>query len=107
MSDFLSWVTHGVKRDRFELDSRAGVTLFTVVAVLMLVAAVYLVLVSRTAAQGRYIEWLQGEVCRLQRENEQTEVRIAEASAFTRVMSRAEALGFVPAEQVEFLPGVE
>ncbi|MGD2179236.1 MAG: hypothetical protein PVG71_15600 [Anaerolineae bacterium] len=105
MSDFLAWVTHGVKRGRFELDSRAAVALSAVVAVLMLVAALYLALVSRTAAQGRYIERLQVEVFRLQRENEQTAVRIAEACALPRVMSRAEALGFVPAEHVEFLTG--
>jgi hypothetical protein len=103
MSDFLSWVTHGVKRGRFELDSRAIVALFAVVLALTLVTALYLALVSRTAAQGRYIERLQAEIFRLQRENQQVAVRIAEARALPRVMRRAEALGFVPAEQVEFL----
>ena len=103
MSDFLAWVTHGAKRGRFELDSRAAVALFAVIVALTLVTASYLALVSRTAAQGRYIERLQAEVFRLQRRNEQTAVRIAEACAIPRVMGRAEALGFVPAEQVEFL----
>jgi hypothetical protein len=103
MSDFLAWVTHGVKRGRFELDSRAAVALLAVVTALTLVTAVYLALVSRTAAQGRYIESLQAEVFRLQRENEQTAVKIAEACALPRVMGRAEELGFVPVEQVEFL----
>ncbi|MGD8996785.1 MAG: hypothetical protein PVH80_01640 [Anaerolineae bacterium] len=106
MSDFLAWVTHGVKRGRFELDSRAAVALFPV-ALLMLAAALYLALVSRTAAQGRYIEQLQAEIFRLQRQNEQTAVEIAEACALPHVLRRAEALGFVPAEQVEFLTGSE
>ena len=105
MSDFLAWVTHGVKRGRFELDSRATVALFAVVGALTLVTSLYLALVSRTAAQGRYIEQLQAEVFRLQRENEQTMVGIAEQCAIPRVMGRAEALGFVPAEHVEFLTG--
>jgi hypothetical protein len=107
MSDFLSWVTHGVKRGRFELNSRAVVALFAAVVALTLVTALYLALVSRTAAQGRHIERLQAEVFRLQRENQQTAVAIAEACALPRVMSRAEALGFVPADQVEFLTGSE
>ncbi|MGD8244086.1 MAG: hypothetical protein PVG25_01820 [Anaerolineae bacterium] len=107
MSDFLTWVTHGVKRGRFELDSRGAVIVVAAVALLVFVAAFYLALVSGTAAQGRYIERLQVEVFRLQRENEHTAVRIAEACAFPQVMSRAEALGFVPAQHVEFLTGLE
>jgi hypothetical protein len=103
MSDFLSWVTHGVKRGRFEPDSRATVVLFASVAALTLVTILYLGLVGRTAAQGRHIERLQVQVFHLQRENERTAVRIAEVCAINRVMDRAEALGFAPAEQVEFL----
>jgi hypothetical protein len=105
MSDFLAWVTHGVKRGRFELDSRAVVALSAVVAALTLVTALYLALVSRTAARGRYIERLQVEVFRLQRENQEMSVMIAEASALPRVLSRAEILGFAPADNVEFLTG--
>jgi hypothetical protein len=77
--------------------------LFTIGAVLVLVAGLYLALVSRTAAQGRRIEQLQMEVFRLQRENEQLAVEIAESSAIPVLMERASTLGFVPAEHVEFL----
>jgi cell division protein FtsL len=73
------------------------------VATLTLVAALYLGLVSRTAAQGRHIEQLQADVFRLQRENQQLAVEIADVSAVSRLMARARALGFVPAEQVQFL----
>lgn len=103
MSDFLEWATHGVKRGWFELDSRPVVLLSTIVVVLTLVVGLYLGLVGRTAAQGRRIEQLQTEIFRLQRENEQLAVEIAEVTAFPRLMERARALGFVPAEQVEFL----
>jgi hypothetical protein len=105
MSDFLSWATHGVKRGRFELDSRAFVALFAIVVALTLVTALYLALVSQTAAQGRHIERLQAEVFQLQRENQQMAVTIAETCAIPQMRSRAGALGFVPAEQVEFLTG--
>jgi cell division protein FtsL len=103
MSSFLEWATHGVKRGRLELDSRPVVLLFGIVVVLALVAALYLALVSRTAAQGRRIEQLQTEVFRLQRENERLAVEIADVSAIPRLIERANALGFAPAEQVEFL----
>lgn len=103
MSSFLEWATHGVRRGRLELDSRPIVLLFTIGAVLVLVAGLYLALVSRTAAQGRRIEQLQMEVFRLQRENEQLAVEIAESSAIPVLMERASTLGFVPAEHVEFL----
>lgn len=103
MSHFLDWATHGVKRGRLEFRSRPGMLLSTVVAVLVLVAAIYLALVSRTAAQGRHIEQLQTEIFRLQRENEQLTVVIAEVSAIPELMERARMLGFAPAQQVEYL----
>ncbi len=105
MSDFLEWVTHGVKRGRFEMDSRAVVALSVVVGALAVVTALYLMLISRTAARGRYIEELQAEVFRLQRENHQLAVEIAEESAVSRLWERAEALGFEPAEGIEFVAG--
>lgn len=103
MSDFLDWATHGVKRGWLEIDSRPVVLLSVIVGVLTVVAALYLGLVSRTAAQGRRIEQLQTEIFALQRTNEQLAVDIAAASATSRLRERATALGFVPAEQVEFL----
>ena len=103
MSDFLEWATHGVKREWFESDSRPVVLLSALAAILVLVASLYLMLVSRTAAQGRHIEQLQAKVFSLQRANEQLAVEIADVSAIPRLMERAEALGFVPAERVEFL----
>jgi cell division protein FtsL len=105
MSDFWEWATHGVKRGWLELDSRPIVFLSTVGVVLTLVAALYLGFVGRTAAQGRRIEQLQTDIFQLQRENEQLEVEIGKVSAFPRLMERATALGFVPADRVEFSVG--
>ena len=103
MSHFLEWASHGVKRGRLELRSRPMAVLSVIVVVMTLVAAVYLMLVSRTAAQGRRIEQLQSEIFRVQRENEQLAVEIAEVSAMPRLMERAAALGFAGPERVEFL----
>jgi hypothetical protein len=107
MSHFLEWVTHGAKRGRFEMDSRAAVALSIVVGALTVVTALYLILISRTAARGRYIEELQAEMFRLERENQQLTVRIAEESAIARVRERAQALGFAPAQEIEFVAGSE
>ncbi len=104
MSDFMEWVTHGIRRGRFEMDPRTALYLFALVAGLTLVVALYLVLVSRTAACGRHIEQLQDELFRLQRENEQLEVDVARAGSMSRLWERAIELGFVSAEWVEYLP---
>jgi cell division protein FtsB len=103
VSDFIQWVTHGVKRGRFEMGRRTALYLLAIVMALTVTAALYLMLVSRTAARGRHIQQLQAELFRLQRENQQLEVEIAKESAITNIWSRAIELGFIPAEQVEYL----
>jgi len=103
VSDFMQWVVHGVKRGRFELDRRTALYSLALVTVLALIAALYLVLVGQTAARGRHIQQLEAELSRLQRENEQLEVEIAREGSASRLWERAVELGFLPAEQVEFL----
>lgn len=103
MADFMEWVTHGVRRSRLEMNPRLVVVLAAAGTLVTLVGILYLLLVSYTAAQGRHIEDLQVEFFRLRRENAQLEVEIAEASAIARLQQRAAELGFVPAEQIEYL----
>ena len=99
----MQWVTHGIKRGRFEMSRRTLVYFAVIVALLVLVAALYLMLVSRTAAQGRHIEQLREELAWLKKENEQLEVEIAKVDSVSRLWNRAIELGFVPADQVEYL----
>jgi cell division protein FtsL len=99
----MKWMTHGIKRGRFDMNRRTAVYLSMIVLVLTLAAALYLMLVSRTAARGRHIQQLQVELFRLQRESEQLEVEIAKESTVPRLWERATETGFVSAEQVEFL----
>ncbi len=103
MSDFLEWVTHGVKRRQLGMDSHAAVALSIVAGVLAMVTALYLILVGRIAARGRSIEGLKAEIFRLERENQHITVEIAAESAVFRLEERAEALGFVPAEEIEYV----
>ena len=104
MSDFMQLVAHGIRRGQFEVSRRAALHLFALVVGLTLAAALYLMLVSRTAARGRHIQQLQAELFQLQRENEQLEVEIAREGAVPRVWERAIEMGLAPAERVEFLP---
>ena len=103
MSDFMQWMTHGIKRGRFEMDRRLAVYVLTFVLVLTVTAALYLTLVSRTAARGRRIQQLEVELFRLQREIEQLEVEIAREGSVPHLWERANELGFLPPEQVEFV----
>jgi cell division protein FtsB len=103
MSDFTQWVTHGIKRGRFEMSSRTALYLCTFIVILTLVAALYLTLVSRTAARGRHIEQLQTELFRLQRENAQLELENAKMGSIPQLWERAAELGFAPAKRVDFL----
>ena len=103
MSDFMTWVTHGMKRGKFEMGQREVRYVVATGVALALVAALYLVLVSRTAAQGRHVQQLRAELLWLERENEQLEVAVARAGSVLGLSARAEDLEFVPAEQVEFL----
>ena len=106
MSEFMEWVTHGIKRGRLEMRPRAVLYMASLVVTLTLVAAMYLMLVSRTAARGRHIQQLQDEWFHLQRENEQLELELAREGSVWRVRERAIELGFAPVEEIEFLQPV-
>lgn len=103
MGELRQWITHGIKRGRFEMSPRVAIGVFALTIALMLVAVLYLMLVSQTAARGRHIEQLQAELARLQRENAQLEVDIAREGAISRLIQRAHELGLAPAGQIEFL----
>lgn len=103
MSSFMQWVTHGIKRGRFEMSRRTALYTLTIVVCLTLIAVVYLMLVSRTAARGRRIEQMRWELVWLEKENKHLEVLIAEQSSATGVLERAIEQGFVPARQVEYI----
>lgn len=100
---FMQWVTHGIKRGRFEMSPRAVLYVGALVVAMTLVATIYLTLVSRTAACGRHIEQLRTELSWLRRENEQLEVEVAEEGSISRLWERTVGLGLAPAEQVEFI----
>jgi len=107
VSDFVGWVTHGIKRGRFTWNRRQIGYALALAAAAVLVGALYLTVVSHNAAQGRHIQSLRADLSALERENAQLEVLVASTGAFANLSQRAAALGLVPAEHVEFLRAAE
>ena len=103
MSEFMAWMTHGIKRGRSRMGQRAVLYSLVAIGTLTLITVLYLVLVSGTAAQGRRIQELQAEVFKLEREAQQLEVAVARAGSVSNLKERAREQGFVPAKEVEFL----
>ncbi|NLE45033.1 MAG: hypothetical protein GX620_09960 [Chloroflexi bacterium] len=103
MSDFIAWASHGSRHGHPEHDGRKSLKLTILAVGVVLVLVIYLVLTSVTAAQGRKIQDLQGEIFSLQQENAQIEVDIAREVSIPRLMTRVHEKGYVPAEAVDFL----
>jgi cell division protein FtsL len=103
MSSFMQWVTHGIKRGRFEMSRRTAFYALAIVIVVTLIAVVYLMLVSRTAARGRRVEQMRWDLIWLEKENKHLEVQIAEKSSATGLLKRAAEQGFVQAQEVEYI----
>jgi hypothetical protein len=104
-TSFATWVKHGIKRGRFEWDRQKITYALALLVALTFAAALYLVLVSHTAMQGRHIERLRSELLRLEAENERLQEQIARAASVPHLAERATQLGFAPlvAGQVEYL----
>jgi hypothetical protein len=74
-----------------------------VVALALLLVGVYLVQSSQIVTTGRYVEMLRRDLAILRRENALRLTSIAEAASAAKLLERAAALGFQPAERVEFV----
>ena len=103
MSDFMEWMRHGIKRDGLEMGQRTASYLIAFLAAGTLLIALHLLLVSRTAAQGRRVEQLRDDLYRLEMEHEQLQVEIAMESSILVLLKRVEELDLSPAEHADFL----
>lgn len=107
MSGFMELMRHGIKREGFEISRRTVSYLIAFLATGTLIVALHLILVSRTAVQGRRIEQLREDLYGLEMETEQLAVEIAEASSILKLLQRVEELDLSPAQHVEFLSSGE
>ena len=92
-----------MRRGPPEMDRRMFFVVLAVIVVIAMVAAMYLVVVSRTANQGRRIQRLRRELADKERNNAHLEVSIARASSAHSLYERALELGLVPASSDQLI----
>lgn len=101
MNRLTEWIDHGLKYARWPASRAARVALL--VALGLLLVGVYLVQSSQIVTSSRHVETLRRDLDELRRENALRLSVIAEATSAERLLERAAALGFQPAEVVEFV----
>jgi hypothetical protein len=102
MNDLKSLWTHGAKQPSWPVGP-VSVRLGLILALVGLLAGLYLAQASEIASAGRRTETLREQRDKLQRENAELLDQIALEGSIPRLQERAAKLGFVPAAQVEYL----
>ena len=95
--------THGTKRSNWPVGPVA-LRLTLVVALLGLLAGLFLLQASEIAVTARRVEALRQKRDDLRRENADLLDQIAVEGSIPRLQDRAAKLGLAPASQVEYLP---
>jgi cell division protein FtsL len=90
-------ISHCIKRDPNKLEGRATLGMLIMLVVLSLLGWIYLTQASHVATTGRRIEELQIDKARLEQQNLELMVEIAELESIERLSARAKELGFTVA----------
>ncbi|MEA3459617.1 MAG: hypothetical protein U9R11_02915 [Chloroflexota bacterium] len=85
------------------LKSKRMALLAMTLILVSLIGGLYLAQTSQIAAVSYRIRELRGEKARLERENAHLLSQTAELKAHSRLLERAEGLGFVPPERIEYV----
>jgi hypothetical protein len=98
-------VSHCTKVGIQKLRARSALGVALILGTLSLLGWVYLTQASYVATTSRRLQELEGQKERIEQENWQLMVEIAELESVTRLASRAQELGFVMAysDETEFL----
>ena len=86
-----------------ELGRRTVAFILVLVVVVWLVAAAYLILVSRAMVAARRVQGARDQLTALYKENAILEQQIAAQQAVEKLSWEAERAGFVPAARFEFV----
>jgi hypothetical protein len=95
------WIDHGLKRARWPASRTARMVL--ILGLGLSIVGAYLVQSSHIVAANRHVETLRSDLLTLRRQNALRLESIAEATTAAKMMERARALDFVPAEMIEFV----
>ncbi|MGH2592823.1 MAG: hypothetical protein ACRDGG_04860 [Anaerolineae bacterium] len=101
MNRLSGWIDHGLKVARWPASRAARVALLLALGLSIL--GTYLVQSSQIVAANRHVETLQRDLLALRRQNALRLESIAEATTAAKLIERAKALGFQPAEMIEFV----
>jgi hypothetical protein len=98
-------ISHCIKRDPNKLEGRATLGMLIMLVVLSLLGWIYLTQASHVATTSRRIEELQIDKARLEQQNLELRVEIAELESIGRLDARARELGFttVALDDAEFV----
>jgi cell division protein FtsL len=92
-----------IEKSAGSLDARTAIGSLLIIILVSLLGWLYLTQASQATTTGYRIYELERERARLQRENAQLMLEIAELERLEKVEARARQLGFIPPEQVEYL----
>jgi hypothetical protein len=101
MDRFTLWINHGLKHARWPANRMARVALL--LALLPLVAGIFLAQSGQIVTSSRHVESLQKELGDLQRDNARLLASISEERSTAHLKERATALGFRPAETADYV----
>jgi len=101
-----NWLSHGFKRAPSLFEAQAALGWGVVVALAALVGVLYLTLGSEAVISGYNMQRMTWELKLLQQENTKLEAQIAKYQSVNALQSRAQELGFIPAdpEDIEYMP---
>lgn len=105
----MEMTSHCTKASLRKLRARSALGVVLILGMLSLLGWVYLTQASYVATTSRHLRELERQKERIEQENFQLMVEIAELESVTRLASRAQELGFVMAysDESEFLAAVE
>jgi hypothetical protein len=96
-----AWINQGLKRQHWSARRVAQMALLLALGVM--VAALYLVQSSQIVTSTRQVQLLREELADLQRANADLAMKISLSSTRAQLQQRAMALGFAPTENVLYV----
>ena len=95
--------THGVQRRQAQLDRTLARIFLAVVLVVTVLAAAYLSLAASNVRLSRHVWAMEQALGEAERTNQALAVGIARWSSIPVLQERSVALGYAPAQNVEYL----
>lgn len=98
----MAWLNQGLKRQNW--SARRVTQMALLLALGVLVAALYLAQSSQLVASTRQVQALRDELAQLQQSNADLALQVSGVTTRAQLQQRAEALGFAPARSLLFVP---